>query len=75
MWAGEHPLTPRAPPQVLDVETMPLLFSLVFGEGIINDATSVVLLGAISRVFPPSGESGRWPWRLVDVRGVCAHAH
>jgi hypothetical protein len=37
---------------------MPLLFSLVFGEGVINDATSVVLLGAVSRVFPPAAELG-----------------
>lgn len=27
--------------QVLDQESMPVLFSLVFGEGVINDATSV----------------------------------
>ena len=37
-----------------------MLFSLVFGEGVINDATSVVLLGAVSRVFPPAsrGDEG-----------------
>ncbi|GAX80869.1 hypothetical protein CEUSTIGMA_g8304.t1 [Chlamydomonas eustigma] len=40
--------------QVLDSQTMPLLFSLVFGEGVINDATSVVLLGAVISVYPPS---------------------
>eukprot|EP00955_Chlamydomonas_euryale_P045087 353067-Chlamydomonas_euryale.AAC.2 len=38
-----HP-TPARPPPV---------HSLVFGEGVINDATSVVLLGAVSSVFPP----------------------
>ncbi len=31
-----------------------VLNSLVFGEGIINDATSVVLLGAVASVFPPT---------------------
>jgi Sodium/hydrogen exchanger family len=35
---------------VLDPATQPLLFSLVFGEGIINDATSVVLLRAVTNL-------------------------
>ncbi|KAJ9527600.1 hypothetical protein QJQ45_025868 [Haematococcus lacustris] len=38
--------------QVLNADTQPLLFSMLFGEGIINDATSVVLLGTINRLFP-----------------------
>lgn len=33
--------------QVLDQDKKPLLFSLVFGEGIINDAVSIVLLTAV----------------------------
>lgn len=33
--------------QVLDQDKKPLLFSLVFGEGIINDAVSIVLLAAV----------------------------
>lgn len=33
--------------QVLQQERMPLLYSLVFGEGVINDATSVALLRAV----------------------------
>ncbi|GIL61578.1 hypothetical protein Vafri_16056, partial [Volvox africanus] len=35
---------------LLDPRTNPQLFSLVFGEGIVNDATSVVLLGALARM-------------------------
>eukprot|EP00879_Flechtneria_rotunda_P019082 GHRR01020034.1.p1 GENE.GHRR01020034.1~~GHRR01020034.1.p1 ORF type:complete len:306 (+),score=108.56 GHRR01020034.1:288-1205(+) len=34
--------------QVLDRTTQPALFSLVFGEGVVNDAVSVVLLGAVA---------------------------
>ncbi|GMP60667.1 hypothetical protein CsSME_00023430 [Camellia sinensis var. sinensis] len=33
--------------QVLDQDETPLLYSLVFGEGVVNDATSVVLFNAI----------------------------
>ena len=36
--------------QVLDGNKYPLLFSLVFGEGIVNDATSIVLLSSIRHV-------------------------
>lgn len=34
---------------MLDQEETPLLYSLVFGEGVVNDATSVVLFNAILR--------------------------
>ncbi|KIZ06692.1 Sodium/hydrogen exchanger 3 [Monoraphidium neglectum] len=47
--------------QVLDATTMPSLFSLVFGEGVINDAVSVVLLGAIDR----STKDGAWTGGFV----------
>lgn len=30
----------------------------VFGEGVINDAVSVVLLGAVARSFPAMAEAG-----------------
>lgn len=33
--------------QVLNQDETPLLYSLVFGEGVVNDATSVVLFNAI----------------------------
>ena len=33
--------------QVISQDSYPLLYSLVFGEGVINDATSIVILGTI----------------------------
>ena len=39
--------------QVLKQDKMPLLYSLVFGEGVINDATSVALLRAVQVSFEP----------------------
>ena len=33
--------------QVISQERFPLLYSVVFGEGVINDATSIVILGTI----------------------------
>ncbi|KAI3858896.1 hypothetical protein MKX03_006965 [Papaver bracteatum] len=36
--------------QVLDQDETPLLYSLVFGEGVVNDATSVVLFKAIQKI-------------------------
>lgn len=36
--------------QVLHQEETPLLYSLVFGEGVVNDATSVVLFNAIQQL-------------------------
>ncbi|MFS7969962.1 putative cation/H+ exchanger, CPA1 family, na+/H+ exchanger [Helianthus anomalus] len=35
--------------QVLNQEETPLLYSLVFGDGVVNDATSVVLFNAITK--------------------------
>ena len=45
------PAEARACAQVLQQDRMPLLYSLVFGEGVINDATSVALLRAV-QVLP-----------------------
>ncbi|XP_024023675.1 sodium/hydrogen exchanger 4 [Morus notabilis] len=36
--------------QVLHQDETPLLYSLVFGEGVVNDATSVVLFNAIQKI-------------------------
>ncbi|CAK8539934.1 unnamed protein product [Lathyrus sativus] len=36
--------------QVLNQEATPLLYSLVFGEGVVNDATSVVLFNAVQQL-------------------------
>lgn len=36
--------------QVLQQDETPLLYSLVFGEGVVNDATSVVLFNAIQKI-------------------------
>lgn len=36
--------------QILDQEATPMLYSLVFGEGVVNDATSIVLLKAIQKM-------------------------
>ena len=45
--------------QVLKQDKMPLLYSLVFGEGVINDATSVALLRAVQVNRPQhSGRGG-----------------
>ena len=38
--------------QVLEEDRAPLLFSLVFGEGVINDATSVALLRTVQVTLP-----------------------
>lgn len=37
---------------MLNQEETPLLYSLVFGEGVVNDATSVVLFNAITKFNP-----------------------
>jgi len=36
--------------QVLNQDETPQLYSLVFGEGVVNDATSVVLFNAIENL-------------------------
>ena len=46
------------PWQVLHQDETPLLYSLVFGEGVVNDATSVVLFNAVQK-FDASKVNGR----------------
>ncbi|XP_031493577.1 sodium/hydrogen exchanger 2-like isoform X2 [Nymphaea colorata] len=36
--------------QVLNQDETPLLYSLVFGEGVVNDATSIVLFNAVTKL-------------------------
>ena len=36
--------------KVLHQDETPLLYSLVFGEGVVNDATSVVLFNAVRKI-------------------------
>jgi NhaP-type Na+/H+ or K+/H+ antiporter len=36
--------------QILDQDAAPVLYSLVFGEGVVNDATSIVLLRAVQKI-------------------------
>lgn len=36
--------------QILDADQAPVLYPLVFGEGIVNDATSIVLLRAVQKI-------------------------
>lgn len=47
--------------QVLHQDETPLLYSLVFGEGVVNDATSVVLFNAIKKLDVSKIEG----WRIV----------
>jgi len=50
--------------QVLNQEETPLLYSLVFGEGVVNDATSVVLFNAIQN-FDLSHIDSSICWQFV----------
>ncbi|KAI3438747.1 hypothetical protein D9Q98_001166 [Chlorella vulgaris] len=44
--------------QILDQESSPMLYSLVFGEGVVNDATSIVLLRAVQKISRKSELTG-----------------
>ncbi|RWR76574.1 nhx1 antiporter isoform X1 [Cinnamomum micranthum f. kanehirae] len=50
--------------QVLNQDETPLLYSLVFGEGVVNDATSVVLFNAIQS-FDLSHISSSIAWQFA----------
>ncbi|XP_058002772.1 sodium/hydrogen exchanger 2 isoform X2 [Hevea brasiliensis] len=49
--------------QVLNQDETPLLYSLVFGEGVVNDATSVVLFNAIQS-FDLTNTNPRIAWQF-----------
>ncbi|MQM21007.1 hypothetical protein Taro_054037, partial [Colocasia esculenta] len=51
--------------QVLHQDETPRLYSLVFGEGVVNDATSVVLFNAIQKLDVSKFEG----WRILHVFG------
>lgn len=51
--------------QVLQQDDTPLLYSLVFGEGVVNDATSVVLFNAIQKLDVSRLDG----WAIVRVVG------
>ncbi|KAK7305194.1 hypothetical protein VNO77_43095 [Canavalia gladiata] len=50
--------------QVLHQDETPLLYSLVFGEGVVNDATSVVLFNAVQKL-----DISRFNGRTIRVVG------
>ncbi|KAL7226741.1 hypothetical protein ACSBR1_021753 [Camellia fascicularis] len=50
--------------QVLNQDETPLLYSLVFGEGVVNDATSVVLFNAIQK-FDISQMNSGLVWQFI----------
>ncbi|KAF3457302.1 hypothetical protein FNV43_RR01959 [Rhamnella rubrinervis] len=50
--------------QVLNQDETPLLYSLVFGEGVVNDATSVVLFNAIQS-FDLSNINSSIAWQFI----------
>ncbi|KAJ9185910.1 hypothetical protein P3X46_005484 [Hevea brasiliensis] len=50
--------------QILNQDETPLLYSLVFGEGVVNDATSVVLFNAIQS-FDLTNINPRIAWQFI----------
>ena len=64
-----------APDQVLRPDRAPLLYSLVFGEGVINDATAVALLRAVQvhpAIFSP-GLSLQYPIWVLRAKWILYH--
>ncbi|XP_059664163.1 sodium/hydrogen exchanger 4 [Cornus florida] len=51
--------------QVLQQDETPLLYSLVFGEGVVNDATSVVLFNAVQKLDVSTFNG----WSAVHILG------
>lgn len=58
--------------QVLEPSRSPLLFSVVFGEGVVNDATTVALLRTVA-ALRPADEPDVGPLALLSMGGLfCA---
>lgn len=56
--------------QVLNQEETPFLYSLLFGEGAVKDATSVVIFNAIKR-FASLTRTPRLPFSLLAISFHC----
>ena len=54
--------------QVLEQDAQPMLYSLVFGEGVVNDATAIVLLRAVSGIRCAGGQAAG-PWGQTGLWG------
>ncbi len=54
--------------QLMDPDRAPLLYALLFGEGVVNDATAIVLLGA-TMVGREGGTGGKRSVSMVGREG------
>lgn len=57
--------------QVLEQDRAPLLFNIVFGEGVINDATTVALLRTVQVLTENTATAG---WDIINLEVLNMHA-